>query len=132
MNTFRILVISLIFLVILGFPIDSEINRDGKLTAHATAKKSKRGNWLRCLTKSISDDSRIINGWWGMTIQIDDTTWDRPTGDESPQYKGKINKRMYKRQKTRKDKGYAWSYISGVHTSGKGYYAFAYDDDITK
>ena len=67
-----------------------------------------------------------------MTIQIDDTTWNRPTGSESPQYKGKINKRMYKREKTHQDKGNSWAYLSGVYTNGKGFYAAAYDADITK
>lgn len=106
------LTICVMLLMPIGNHLDSAINQDGKLTAHANAKKSKRDNRLRCLTKSISDDIRIINGWWGMTIQIDDNTWDRPTGSESPQYKGKINRRMYKRERTHKDKGYAWAYIS--------------------
>jgi hypothetical protein len=125
--------ISAIFLllVVVSTPIDSAINTDGKLTAHATAKKSKRGNRLRCLAKSISDDIKIINGWWGMTVQIDDHTWNRPSGDdETPQYSGRINKRLYKRERTHDDSGYSWSYISGIHTDGTGFYTSAYDGDI--
>ncbi|MCY4402258.1 MAG: hypothetical protein OXD54_06745 [Candidatus Poribacteria bacterium] len=101
---------------------NSAINTHGKLTAHATAKKSKKDKRFRCLAKSISDDIKIVNGWWGMTIQIDDTTWNRPTESESPQYKGKIYRRMYKRERTHKDKGYSWAYISGVNTNGDGFY----------
>lgn len=125
-----------ILFVVVSMPTNSDIDTDGKLTAHATAKKSNADKRLRCLTKSMCDDKWIVNGWWGMTIQIDDTTWDRPDDDdeidETPQYSGKLYKRMYKRERTHNDSGYSWAYVSGVLSNGTGFYAGAYDGDITK
>ena len=112
-------------------PINSKMKKDGKLEAHATAKKGKDG-YLRCLAKSISDDIKIVNGWWGLSVQIDDQTWDRPTDEETPQYTGRTTKRLYKRERTLDDTGYSWAYISGVWTNGTGFYASAYDSDITE
>ena len=58
----------------IGIQIDSAMDTDGKLEAHATAKKDKNG-FLRCLAKGKSDDIKIVNGWWGLSVQIDSTTW---------------------------------------------------------
>ena len=127
------LICAIVFLaVIVSSPINSAMDKDGKLEAHATAKKAKRGDRVSCLAKSKSDDIKIVNGWWGLTIQIDDTTWDRPTDDETPQYSGKTYKRLFKRERTEDDSAYSWAYISGVWTNGKGFYAGAYDGDITE
>ena len=128
------LIVIMFIIAILPIPIDSAMDKKGKLEAHATAKKSKADNKLRCLAKSVSNESDIVNGWWGLTIQIDDQTWNRPSGNDSeqPQYSGTLYKRMYKRKRTVDDSGNSWAYISGIRTDGKEFYAAAYDDDITK
>ena len=72
MKTISLLCAIAFLAVIVSSPIDSAMHKDGELEAHATAKKAKRGNRVNCLAKSKSDDIKIVNGWWGMSIQIID------------------------------------------------------------
>lgn len=132
MKYFVFFILMAFLLVITGGPTHPEIDYNGPLEAHASAKKG-RDRHVRVLAKAKSTTSRIVNGWWGLTVQIDGFTESKPESGETPQYRGRLNKRLYHNRFSYEDDGsYAYSYISGRYSDQREFYAQAYDNDLSR